>query len=204
MTMNNDAGQERARAAAAAVRNNVSDKLGGLWWSFLLRGAFAIALGLFALFWPAQSLGILVLAVGFYCIADGLTGVVAALRYPELREQLAQAIVVVGLGAVLLLWPGATLRLLLVLLGTAALLAGAGQILTALRLPADDPERGIILIIGSAAALVGLAVAVWPAGGVAVISWVIGIGAILFGALLISIGSRFKRLGARLDTPVGH
>jgi len=202
--MNNDARQERARAAAAAVRTGVSDKLGSVWWSFLLRGAFAVALGLFALFWPSKSMGILVLAVGLYCIADGLTGLAAAIRYPELREQLVQALIVVGLGAVLLLWPGATLRFLLVLLGAAALLAGVGQVITAFRLPADDPERGMILIIGSAAALVGLAVAVWPAGGVTVISWVIGIAAILLGALLIYIGSRFKRLGARLDAPDGR
>jgi uncharacterized membrane protein HdeD (DUF308 family) len=202
--MTNNARHAKARAAAAAVRTGVSDKLGSLWWSFLLRGALAIALGLFALFWPSQNLDVLVFAVGLYCVADGLTGLAAAIRYPELREQLVQALVVVGLGAVLLLWPGATLRLLLVLLGAAALLAGAGQVLTALRLPADDPERGMILIIGSAAALVGLAVAIWPGGGVAVISWVIGIAAILLGALLIFVGSRFKRLGGRLDTPVGH
>lgn len=182
----------------------MSDKLGSVWWAFLLRGAFAIALGLFALFWPSKSLGILVLAVGLYCVADGLIGLIAVIRYPELREQLAQALIVLIFGAVLLLWPGATLRLLLVLLGAAAVLAGAGQVLAALRLPADDPERGTILIIGFAAALVGLVVAVWPGSGVAVISWVIGIAAILFGALLLYIGSRFRRLGMRLDTPVGR
>jgi len=202
--MNNDARQARARTAAAAVRTGLSDKLGSLWWSFLLRGALAIALGVFALFWPGQSVSILVLAVGLYCIADGLTGLVAAIRYPGLREQLVQALIVVGLGAVLLLWPGATLRLVLVLLGVAALLAGAGQVLTALRLPADDPERGMILIIGSTAGLVGLALALWPAGGVTVISWVIGIAAILFGVLLIFIGSRFRRLDARLGTSDGR
>jgi uncharacterized membrane protein HdeD (DUF308 family) len=158
--MNDDAQHERARAAAAAVRTGVSDKVGSLWRSFLLRGVFAIALGVFALFRPSDSLDILMLAVGLYCIADGLTGLIAAIRYPELREQLAQALIVVVLGVVLLLWPGETLRLLLVLLGAAALLAGVGQMLTALRLPADDPERGIILMIGSTAALVGLAV--WP------------------------------------------
>jgi uncharacterized membrane protein HdeD (DUF308 family) len=137
-------------------------------------------------------------------IADGLTGLIAAIRYPELREQLAQALIVVVLGVVLFLWPGVTLRLLLVLLGAAALLAGVGQVLTALRLPADDPERGIILMIGSTAALVGLAVAVWPGGGIAVISWVIGIAAILLGALLLSVGSRFRRLATRLDSPAGR
>jgi len=41
------------------------------WWSFLLRGVFATALGLFALLWPELSASVLALAVGFYCIADG-------------------------------------------------------------------------------------------------------------------------------------
>ena len=65
------------------------------------------------------------------------------------------------------------------LLGAAAVIAGIGQILTARRLPADDPERGAMMTIGIAAAVVGLVLAFWPGSGVAVISWVIGIAAIL-------------------------
>jgi uncharacterized membrane protein HdeD (DUF308 family) len=200
MTDENEIRKERIRAVATGVRTGVSDKLASIWWSFLLRGMFAIALGIFALFWPGLSLNVLVLAVGLYCIADGAAELVGALRQAELREHLTHALIVLGIGAVLLFWPGATLRTLLVLLGAATLLAGIGQILTARRLPADDPERGAVMTIGVAAAIVGLVLAFWPVSGVAVISWVIGLAVILIGALLIYLGSRFKRLSTRIET----
>jgi uncharacterized membrane protein HdeD (DUF308 family) len=201
MTDDYDIRRERVRAAAIEVRTGVSQKLGSIWWSFLLRGLFAIVLGIFALFWPGLSLSVLVLAVGIYCIADGAAGLVGALRHPELREYLAQALIVLGIGGILVFWPGASLRTLLVLLGAAAVIVGIGQILTARRLPADDPERGTVMTIGVAAAIIGLVLALWPGSGVAVISWVIGIAAILIGAFLIYLGSRFKRLDARLTMP---
>ena len=200
MTDENEIRRERFRTVAIGLRAGVSNKLGSLWWAFLLRGVFAIALGIFALFWPSQSLSVLVFAVGLYCVADGATGLVGALRFPELREHLVQALLVLGIGTVLVFWPAATLRTLLVLLGAAALIAGIGQILTARRLPTDDPERGAIMTIGITAALVGLVLAFWPGSGIAVISWVIGIAVILIGALLIYLGSRFKRLETRIGT----
>jgi uncharacterized membrane protein HdeD (DUF308 family) len=200
MAQQNEIDRARVRAVASGVRTKVSDKLGSVWWSFLLRGMFAMALGIFALFWPGLSLSVLVVAVGVYCVADGAAGLVGVLRHPELRDYLAQALIVLGIGAVLVFWPEATLRTLLVLLGAAALILGGGQILTARRLPPDDPERGAVMTIGIAAGVVGLALAFWPGSGVAVISWVIGIAAILIGAFLIYLGSRFKRLGTRVET----
>jgi len=201
MTNENEISRERLQAVAAGVKTGVHEKLGDIRWSLLLRGVFAIALGIFALFWPDVNLGVLVLAVGVYCIADGAAGLFGALRHPELREQFAHALVVLAIGATLVLWPGATLRTLLVLLGAAAVIAGIGQILTARRLPPDDPERGAILWIGVAGVALGLVLAAWPGSGIAVISWVIGIAAILIGSLLIYLGSRFKHLRARIETP---
>jgi uncharacterized membrane protein HdeD (DUF308 family) len=192
--MYDESRQRRVRVVVAGVRTGVGDKLGSVWWSFLLRGIFAIGLGIFALLWPSLSLSVLAIAVGLYCIADGTTGLVGALRYPELRDYLAQALIVLGIGLVLVFWPGPTLRTLLVLLGAAALVAGIGQIVTARRLATDDPERGAMMAIGAAAAIVGLVLAFWPGSGVTVISWVIGIAAILIGILLIYLGSRFKPL----------
>lgn len=197
--MTNEIRREQIQAAAASARTGVSNKLGDIRWFLLLRGVFAIALGIFALFWPDVNLRVLALAVGVYCIADGAAGLVSALRQPELREQFAHALLVLAIGGVLVFWPGATLRTLLVLLGAAVLIAGVGQILTARRLPTEDPERGAIMKIGIAAMVVGLVLAVWPGSGVAVISWVIGIAAIVIGALLIYLGSRFKHLSAQIN-----
>jgi len=49
MSDDHDIRRERVRAAAIEVRMGVSQKLGSIWWSFLLRG-------LFALFWPGLRL----------------------------------------------------------------------------------------------------------------------------------------------------
>jgi len=197
--MTNESRRVQIQAVVVGARTGLSNKLGDIRWFLLLRGVFAIALGLFALLWPDVNLAILVLAVGAYCIADGAVGLVSALRQPELREQFVQALVALGIGAVLVFWPGATLRTLLVLLGAAALIAGVGQILTGRRLPVDDPERSAIMKIGYAAAVVGVVLALWPGSGIAVISWVIGVAAILIGCLLVYLGSRFRHLRTRLD-----
>jgi len=201
MANENEIRNERVRAVAQGVRAGVSDKLSSIWWSFLLRGIFAVALGVFAFFWPDLNVGLLVLAVGLYCLADGATGLFGALRHPELRENLLQSLIVGGIGAILIFWPGATLRTLLVLLGAAALVVGIGQLLTARRLAADDPQRGATLSAGGAVAIVGLVLVFWPGSGVAVVSWVIGIAALLIGALLVYLGSMARRMQKRIGSP---
>ena len=199
MTERNRITKERVEVKVAAVRASVGEKLGDIWWAFLLRGIFAIALGIFALFWPGLSLTILVLAVGLYLLADGAVGLIGALRHPELREYLTQALVFLAIGAILVFWPSASLRTVLVLLGAAAAFAGASQILTARRLPQDDPERSSVMMIGIVVVVVGLILAFWPGSGVAVISWVIGLAAILIGILLVYLGSRANKLAKRID-----
>ena len=143
------------------------------------------------------------LAVGIYCIADGATELVSAVSQPEFREHLVRGLIVIGIGAVLVWWPGATLRTLLVLLGVATIFAGTGQVLAARRLPEDDAEKATTKTTGIVATVIGLVLVCWPGSGIAVISWVVGIAAILIGALLIFLGSRLKRLRKGID-PVGN
>jgi uncharacterized membrane protein HdeD (DUF308 family) len=184
--------------AARRLKSGVHDKLADIWWFLTLRGVFALALGAFALFWPNKNLGLLVLAVGIYCLADGAISLIGALRQPAFREHLVQAVILLAIGAILVAWPGATLRALLVLLGAAMLLLGISQVLAARRLPVDDPDRDPTIKIGMAAAIIGAILALWPGSGIAVISWVIGIAAILVGALLLFLGSRLRKLKDRL------
>ncbi len=198
--MTNEIRREQMQKVAAGVRTGVSNKLGNIWWFLVLRGVFALALGVYALFWPDQNLSTLVLAVGIYCVADGATELVAAVRQPEILEHLARGLIVIGIGAVLIWWPGATLRTLLVLLGVATIFAGIGQILAARRLRVDDAEKTTTMTTGIVASVIGLVLVFWPGSGIAVISWVVGIAAILIGALLIFLGSRSKRLRKRIDS----
>ncbi|WP_167854712.1 HdeD family acid-resistance protein [Mangrovimicrobium sediminis] len=196
--MDNKNRRQQLEETAAEVKAGLAGKLGDIWWFLMLRGVLAVLLGIFALFWPDQNLRVIIVAAGIYCLADGVTALIGALYHSTLREQLAQAILVIAIGAVLVFWPGATLRTLLMTLGAAVFIVGLGQIMTSRKLPADDPAKETTRRIGLGAAAVGLVLAFWPGSGAAVISWIIGLAALLVGALLLFLGSRFKRLRRKM------
>jgi len=63
-------------------RNLLSDRLHGIipflaqyWWVLLLRGAFAIAIGLGTLAWPGPSFAVLLLFIATWLLADGVIAV---------------------------------------------------------------------------------------------------------------------------------
>jgi len=196
--MENQGKSEHLQKVAGRLKTGVQNKLADIWWFLVVRGALAVALGAFALFWPDKNLNLLIMAVGLYCLADGAVGLISAVRQPEFRENLVQALILLAVGAILLWWPGATLRTLLVLLGAAILFMGFGQVLVARRLPTGDTDRATTMNMGIAAIVIGVVLALWPGSGVAVISWVIGIAALLIGALLIFLGTRFRKLRNRV------
>ncbi len=190
---------ERLQAVASGLQTGVTSKLTSGWRFFMIRGGIAIALGLAVIFWPGLSLRTVSLILGVYCVADGVTTLVGGLRHSELWEQLLQALIVLAVGVVLLLWPGTTFRMLMLLLGVVALAAGISQFLSARRLPQDSAERGTLMKIAIAAMVVGLVLVLWPGSGMTALSLVIGIALILIGALLLFLGSRLKGLRARVQ-----
>ena len=166
----------------------------GLWWSFLLRGVLATVLGLFALFWPMQGLGVLALAVGFYLVADGAAGLIAAWRTGVPREYLLQPAIGLAIGTVLILWPEGSLRLMLTAFGLWVLFLGASQLVNALQIPRGDPERRATIPIGIVLAVLGLALALAPGSSLVVITWAIALAALVVGAHLVLLGLSLRRL----------
>jgi uncharacterized membrane protein HdeD (DUF308 family) len=173
----------------ASVRSRVGDKLGDMWWAFMVRGVLAALLGLCALIWPSASLAILMRLVGIYCLLDGATGLIGAYRTGDRGAHLLQAILGLGVGVLLLFWPEGSVRTLLVIFGIWALLTGVSQIIAARQQEVEGSERGPMTTIGWIAAAVGLIL----------ISWVIAIAALLLAVLLIWLALRFKRLQGRVD-----
>ena len=53
------------------AREAISQRLGGLWWTFLLRGVLAAVVGIAALFWPTGSISLLLQAIGLLLVLDG-------------------------------------------------------------------------------------------------------------------------------------
>ena len=163
-----------------------------LWWFLIFRGVFALALGAFALFWPSLTIGVLVTVVGYFCLIDGGIGLAFALRNSRLREYLAVALLTLIICAVLVIWSTAAVKFVLVLFGAWLVFVGGGQIISGRRLGEGDPNRGLMMMLGSVAAVVGLVLIVWPDTGIVVVSWGIAAAAIVLGAQSIYLATRLK------------
>ncbi|MGH7807328.1 MAG: HdeD family acid-resistance protein [Thermodesulfobacteriota bacterium] len=165
----------------------------------MLRGVLAGVLGICALVWPTAGLGIITALVGIYCLADGISGLVGAMRVSDRGSYLLQALFGIVVGLILLAWPRESIRILLMFFGAWALFTGISQIITARRADADFTERGPMTAVGQILAVVGLVLIVWPGTGVVTISWVIAIALLLIAGLLIFLAVRLKRLKERVD-----
>lgn len=164
------------------------------WQYFLWRGLLAGALGFCALVWPTISLSILLMLVGIYCLIDGITGLASAIRTSDRGMLVIQSVFGLAVGAVLLFWPGTTLKMLLIVFGIWVLIAGISQILTARRMMVYQSERGLLTGIGAVTIVFGLILIFWPGTGVVAIAWAIAAAALLIAAMLISLAMRLKRL----------
>jgi uncharacterized membrane protein HdeD (DUF308 family) len=184
---------------AAGMQSRVSGKLRDIWWAFMLRGVFAGVLGIFALIWPTPTFTILTRMVGLYCLADGVSGLVGALRASDRGTYLLQAVVSLAVGGVLVFWPSTSVRTLLMVFGGWALFTGVSQILAARRANVEDTDRGLMSTMGGAASVVGLVLMIWSGTGVVAISWIIALAALMLAALLIFLALRFKRFKKRVD-----
>jgi len=191
---------ERVAEAAAVAKQRVDAKLGEIWWAILLRGLLALALAVCAFVWPEKTLGIFVKLLGAYFLIDGVIGAISAYRSADKASPLMQAIVSLALGLLLLFWTGISGKLFLVLVGIWLVLQGIGLLLAAFRMDSADEQRGLAMAIGGVMAVIGVVFIVWTDTGVVAISWLIGIGAAVIGALLIYLAARVKRLKARIES----
>ena len=191
--------KEQLQAAAAGAKARVSDKLGDIWWSLLLRGLLALALGIAAIFWPKATLELLVRLVGLYVLFDGIVTLFGAFRARELGAYLVSGLISVAVGGILVFWPDVTGRLLLIIVGLWALFQGVTLFWAGWQTDANDPERSLMMTIGAVAAIAGVILVVWPAAGSVAISWVIGIVALLVGALLLYLAQRMRQAAKRID-----
>jgi len=164
------------------------------WWLMVLRGLCAVGLGLAALVRPNLTLVALVLLFGVYLLVDGLLAVIAGLTRSKGSRPwwllLIEGLIGIGAGVVAVLSPGLTAIALLYLLAAWAILTGALEIVSAIRLRKDIESEGLLALSGILSITLGAVLVIWPqAGGLALV-WLMGSYALAFGLLLVGLGLR--------------
>ncbi len=181
---------------AAQKREAMSASLARNWWAVLLRGILTLIFGLAAIFLPHLTLLSLVLVFAVYMLADGVLGIVSALRAAAQGERwgvlVLEGVVDLIAGAVALLVPGAALLAFIVLAAAWGVISGALELYAAFRL---HPGHGRAwLIVGGVASVAwGALLALFPAAGLVVMTWWLGAYALVFGVSLIALAFALRR-----------
>ncbi len=165
------------------------------WWVLTVRGATAIVFGLLAVLWPGITLLALAVVFGVYALADGILAAVSATRIRGAqRFPLAlEAIFGLVLGAAAIIWPEITVLVLVIVIGTWALVTGIFEIVTAIRLRAELEGEWLLILAGILSVLFGLLVWFWPTTVAVSVALIIGVYALVFGAVLVVLSLRLRR-----------
>ncbi len=175
------------------------------WGPLALRGAITVAFGLGVLLWPRLVTGLLVTIFGAYAVVNGLLAALSALaarherRFWWLALILGVASILVGLA--ILVWPQATVGALLALIGVWAILTGAADVASAVRLRSRLGPRagpfGVDLswlqgLSGVASLLFGLALLLWADALAGVVIGLVGGYGLVTGMLLLIVAWRLR------------
>ncbi len=173
------------------------------WWTFVLRGAIAIAFGLIAWAWPGLALYTLIVLFAIYTISGGALSVIAAIRRISERERwiplAIDGAIGIGAGLVALIWPDLAAKTFLYIIAIWAILSGALEIAAAIRLSKEIRNEWLLALTGFAGILFGVIAIARPKTGALAVLWLIGISSIVVGALLIALGWRLRGLHLAIE-----
>jgi uncharacterized membrane protein HdeD (DUF308 family) len=172
------------------------------WWMPVLRGVLAIVFGLLCFFAPGISLSALVVVFAVYAFMDGLFEIAAAMAGQGDRPWWAlvlRGIAGIVAGGIALFWPGITALALLFVIAAWAIVSGAFEITTAIRLRRQVEGEWRLALAGVVSLLFGFFLIMAPGRGALAVLWLIGGYAIVMGALLIGLGFRLRTHAHRVE-----
>lgn len=184
------------------VIGHLSVTLSRAWWLLLLRGIAAVAFGVIAWVEPGISLASLVLVFGAYCLADGILGVWTAASGSKDHDYwwllLLEGLLGIAIGVLTFFAPGVTALALLFYIAIWAIATGVLEIAAAIRLRREISNEWLLLLSGFASVAFGVLLAAQPNAGALAVLWLIGSYAILFGALLLMLAFRTRKLAGKV------
>lgn len=165
------------------------------WWAVALRGVLGILFGVIALVMPAATMLSLVLVFAAYLFVDGILAIVAAVRAARQHNKWGwltfEGIINIITAIVMVLLPGLTVVVFVLLVAAWALLTGGLMLGAAFRLNPDH-GRGWLIFGGIVSIIYGALLVIAPLIGALVLTWWLGAYALIFGIVLLVLAFRLR------------
>jgi uncharacterized membrane protein HdeD (DUF308 family) len=168
------------------------------WGLVLLRGILAILFGIATLLLPGITLIVLVVLFGAYALTDGVATIILAIQqrqeFSDWWLMLLAGLVSVAAGVVTFVWPGITAITLFYVIVAWAIMSGIFEIILAIHLRREIEGEWAMILSGILSVAFGILLILQPVSGVLAVLWMIGIYAILYGALLVVLSHQLHNL----------
>lgn len=173
------------------------------WWVLLIRGLFAVGLGILAFAWPGISLLALVTVYGAYMLVDGIAAIALGIGARHQGRNWWEMILVGAFGVAAALiaffWPGATVLALLIIIGVASVVRGGSEIAAAIRLRKLIEHEWLLGLAGALSIAFGVFLLARPAIGLITLLWWVASWAVVFGVVAVIQSFRLLSLKHRLE-----
>lgn len=166
-----------------------------LWGLGIAFGVVSILFGILALFWPGLTVSLFILMFGVFVLVWGIMGLIISISSISTDKfwwlELIFSILAIGLAVYLLRNPEAAAQIFVFFIGLTFLVRGVVDILEGL----FDRERTggnrvLAVVLGVLGIIAGIITLTYPVGAGLAVVWIIGLYAILYGALLIAFSFR--------------
>jgi uncharacterized membrane protein HdeD (DUF308 family) len=165
------------------------------WWAIAIRGVLGILFGLAALIFPGATILSFVLVFSAYLLVDGVFAIIAAMRAARRHDRWGlltfEGIFNILTGLIAFFWPGLTVLAFVLMMAAWAIVTGGLVLATALRLNIDH-GRWWLALSGAASVAFGVLLIVAPFAGAIVLTWWLGVYALVFGGALLVLAFRLR------------
>ncbi|WP_216856277.1 HdeD family acid-resistance protein [Acidisphaera sp. S103] len=165
------------------------------WWAIMLRGVIAVLFGIIALAAPGAVLLSLAFLFGIYLMIDGIIGLIGSIRavaaHGHWGPLLAEAVLNMLMGLIALFMPAAAVLAFVLLMAAWALISGGLMLAAAMKLHTSH-GRWWLGLGGMASLIWGVLLVIAPLEGAVVLTWWLGLYAIVFGVALLGCGWRLR------------
>ena len=163
------------------------------WGAIALRGVIAVLLGVIAIVWPGPTVAVLVILLGAFALVEGAANIVAGARGRE-GWAIAEGIISVVVGIVIVVWPAITALALLYVVAAWAIITGIVRIVAAVQLRRVIRNEWLLAGSGLASIIFGVIAAVFPGAGILAIIWLLGAWLIVLGVILVAFALSIRQL----------